>query len=444
MSGGNWLSQTKVRPGAYLNFVSVPRAQMTIGDRGIMIIPLPLSWGAQGELIEVLSTDMLTGASTAKVGFTAFDAASKVLNLGLQNCYKALVYRTNSNGVKASATLADLTATARHAGLLGNRIQVSIVELETENFEVKTFLDARQVNMQTVAEIQELQPNDFVVFSGTGELEEHAGEPLSGGTDGTDTPPSTWFDEFLDLATMARWQTMAVPIKDATISKNVLTFINDQRNNQGRYVQAVVCDYPADHEGIINNINGAVIDSVNVSPAEFTSWVAGATAGATITQSNTNRVVIGATDIIGELDNGGIIQALRTGKFVLSRRQDGSIKVENDINSFTSWTLEKDEAWSLNQVVRIMDEIGITVTSIWERSYMGKVPNNPGGRANFKGDLIEYFNEMQRIEALQDFAGSDDITVAQGVELYAVVVDWRAMPVVAMTHLYMTTRVRTN
>ena len=33
-AGGTWTVQNKVRPGAYINFVSVPKALGTLGERG--------------------------------------------------------------------------------------------------------------------------------------------------------------------------------------------------------------------------------------------------------------------------------------------------------------------------------------------------------------------------------------------------------------------------
>lgn len=445
MAGGIWLSQNKVRPGAYLNFVSVPKSLMTVGDRGIAIIPLTLSWGPSDRLIEVLSTDMLTGESLSSVGFTAFDtdAQTVMLNLMLQNCYKALVFRTNANGVQARVTMGNLTVKAIYAGVFGNEIQIAIVDNGDETFDVKTYVRTRLSDTQTVATVQELVDNNYVLFSGFGELEEYAGEPLSGGTDGTAIAPSAWLPDFLDLASVAKWQTMAMPIEDPIISKNILTFITDQREGQGRYVQAVVPNYAADYEGIINNVNGATIDTVDVSVVEFTAWVAGATAGATIVESNTNRTIIGATDIEGEMTNEGIIQALQRGELVLSRNQTNAVRVEQDINSFITFTQGKGKERRKNRIIRTLDEIGMTVRSTWETSYMGHINNDENGRANFKKDVIEYIYELQRIGAIQEFGGSEDVIVSQGVDLDVVVCELTIKPVDSMEFLYMTVNVRT-
>ena len=53
----------KKLPGAYINFKSVPNAVGTVGERGIATMPLQLEWGPEGEIIELLSTDLEDGNS---------------------------------------------------------------------------------------------------------------------------------------------------------------------------------------------------------------------------------------------------------------------------------------------------------------------------------------------------------------------------------------------
>ena len=93
MAGGTWNAQNKVRPGAYINFKAVPKPSNHLGSRGVMTMPVPMSWGPQGKLIELLSTDLLDTKSLAKIGYVATDPESLVFRQALRNCYKALVYR---------------------------------------------------------------------------------------------------------------------------------------------------------------------------------------------------------------------------------------------------------------------------------------------------------------------------------------------------------------
>ena len=443
MAGGIWLAQNKVRPGAYINFKAVPKSKMTVGDRGIVAMGLPLSWGKEGELIEVLSSDLLDGTSKKKVGFTAFDSESKLLAGALNYAYKALVYRMDAGGSKASVTFENLTATAKYNGTFGNKILIAITQDAVNGlWTVITYVDGASLDSQKVANVTELENNDYVDFTGNGELEVTAGVALTGGTDGT-VVDSTAYPAMFRALQMAKWQTYACFSSDATIKAKVASFIQQLREDEGRYVQGVVADYDgADYEGIINSVNGAVIDNVTFSKEDFVAIVAGMTAGANVNESNTGRVINGATSIVGELTDAEIKEGLSVGKFILSTSTSGKIKVEQDINSLHTYGSDKNYNFTKNRVMRTLDEIGTTVVQTWEDSYMGKVDNNDIGRGIFKSDLIAYGNEMQRINAIQEFAGADDITIAQGVDLDAVVVDWYVKPVDSMEKLYLTVKVR--
>ena len=444
MAGGVWLSQNKVRPGAYINFKSVPKSNMTVGDRGIVAIPMSLDWGSEDKLIEVLSSDLLDGTSKKLVGFTAFDDESKLLAGALSYCYKALIYRTNRNGTKATVTIGNIVATAKYNGTLGNKIIIAISQdSATGLWTIITYLDGSSVDKQVISTADELESNDYVDFVVDSEssFEETAGTALVGGTNGV-SDDEIFYPEFLNKLSMSKWQTMACMSSNISVKSSIQTFIKNCRENEGRYVQAVVADYDgADYKGIINSISGVVINGENWSKEEFVAIVAGMTAGANFNESNTARKITGATSIINELTDSEIKTALSNGKFLLSTSTDGEIKVEQDINSLHTYTKDEDYNFSKNRVLRTLDEIGTSTKMTWEKSYMGKVDNNSTGRGLFKSDLIKYGNELQRLAGIQEFAGADDITIAQGDDLDSVLVDWYVKPVDSMEKLYMTVHV---
>lgn len=442
MAGGIWLSQNKVRPGAYINFKAVPKSSMTVGDRGIVAMGLKLSWGEEGKMIEVLSSDLLDGTSQKLVGFTAFDSESKLLAGALNYCYKALVYRMNTGGEKAKTTIGNLTVTAKYSGEFGNKILIAITrDAITSLFTVITYVNGVSLDSQKVSFISELEDNDYVSFSGEGELTENAGSQLSGGTDGSVTDSSAYPLLFKALK-LNKWQTFACFSSSTEIKSSVVTFIQNMRDDEGRYVQAVVADYDgADYEGIINSVNGAVIDDIEYSKEDFVAIVAGLTAGSNFNESNTGKVIKGASSIIGELTDSEIKTALSNGKFLISTSTSGKIKVEQDINSLHTYDSTKNYNFSKNRVLRTLDEIGTTVVQTWEDTYMGKVDNNSTGRSLFKSDLISYGNELQRLGGIQEFEGKDDISITQGTNLDSVVCNWYVKPVDSMEKLYLTVNV---
>jgi len=421
---------------------------MVVGDRGIGTMAIPLTWGAENSLIDVYSTDLLDGASLSKVGVTAFDEATeqsaKLLTLMLSNCYLAKIYRLDTGGVRATITTGSLTAKAKYPGTFGNSITIQIVESDGL-FTVTTFVAGTSRDAQTVSSVQELEDNDYVEFSGFGALTANAGIPLTGGTNGTYTA-ATAYPNYLALASRARWQTMAVPFDGTTVNAQIATFAKTMRDDEGRYVQVALANYDsADFHGVINSDCGFRRANDEVTADEATAWVAGATAGASLVDSNTNKAVTGAISILNERTGTEQDDAILSGKFILTANTDGEITVLTDINSLHTFTPELDRAFSKNRVLRTLDEIGTTMKSTWERSYMGKVGNNDNGRMIFKADLIGYLNQLQNLPnggAITNFAGSDDIEVIRGTEIDAVVCNLWVQPVDSMERLYMTVNVQ--
>lgn len=446
MAGGIFLSQNKVRPGAYINFKAVPKPSMTVGDRGIVAIPLELSWGEEGKLIEVLSSDLLDGSSKKAVGFTAFDSESKLLAAALSYCYKALVYKMNTGGAKAKAAIAKLVCTARYNGTLGNKIIVAIEENDGV-YTVITYVDGETVDTQKVTAISELTDNDYILFTkddeatSDTELIPTAGTALAGGENGV-AVESMAYPLYLKALQSAKFQTMCCFSSEATVKKSVLTFVKGMRDDEGRYVQGVMADYAgADYEGIIHVANGVTVDGVDFSKEDSVAIAAGMTAGANFNESNTAKVVTGATGIVGAMTDTEIKEALANGKFLFSESTSGNIKVEQDINSLHTYTQDRNYNFSKNRVIRTLDEIGTTTKQTWEDTYMGKVDNNDTGRGLFKADLVAYGNELQRLAGIQEFNGSDDIEVSQGNDLDSVLCTWAVKPVDSMEKLYMTVNV---
>ena len=439
MAGGTFIAQNKIRPGAYLNFKSVGTPDAKVGARGIVTFATELDWGAEGKLIELYSSDMTSGDSLAKVGFTAFDKSSKLANLALSNAYLLKLYRLNKGGAKATITIGDLTVTAKYTGLFGNKIAMLIKDLENGLFEVSTYADGYAVDTQKAATIADLVSNDFVDFSGEGALTESASVLLKGGTNGEYSNVN--YTEYFGLLKTTQWQTLAIVQNADEVNSLAAQFIEEMRDAEGKYVQVVLANYDdANYEGIINNVSSVVMNDETITVDEFNAYVAGITAGASLVESNTGKVVEGATSIVNPLTNDEIIAALQEGKFVLSTNQDGNIKVEKDINALHTFTADRSYTFSKNRVIRTLDEIGTSVCSIWENTYLGKVSNNDAGRTLFKSSIINYLTELQNLGAIQNFE-SDKVEVIAGGDIDSVIANIAIQPVDSMEILYMTINV---
>ena len=83
--------------------------------------------------------------------------------------------------------------------------------------------------------------------------------------------------------------------------------------------------------------------------------MAGATAGASNTTSNTYVKYDSAVDIIGPKSHSESVEAIKDGEFFFSFSEENDVIVEYDINSLTSFTTKKTKDYSKNRVIRVYD-----------------------------------------------------------------------------------------
>ena len=431
--GGTWISQNKELPGVYVNFKSDKPLAISLGDRGVVALPIELDWGEENKLFTITPMD-----DTFKL-FGYPQVRISALRESLKNATQALVYRINS-GTKATAEiLTGVTATAQYTGERGNDISVVISSTDDGAFDITTFVETEQVDVQTISSISDYKPNGWVVLSGEGELGAST-KTLTGGSN--TLPQLNDYQKFLEQMEVQFFNTVAYMGDDSEIKQLFATFVHNMRENEGIKVQTVLADYTGDYEGIINVGNGVILENgEKLSANEVCAWVAGATAGARINQSITNQTYGGAIDVYPRMTTVEKEKAVKAGKFLFTVNSSQKVTALYDINSLTTYTTSKSKDFRKNRVIRALDNINNDVVTIFESNYMGKVDNNNYGRSLFKASLVEYFNELQRLGAIQNFE-NDDVIVSQGIEIDAVVVDCYIQPVDSAEKFYMTVTVK--
>lgn len=216
----------------------------------------------------------------------------------------------------------------------------------------------------------------------------------------------------------------------------IASWIRAMREDEGKKCQAVLANYDADHEGIINVSQGIVLSGNEMlTAAEVTAWVAGATAGARITASNTGMKYEGAIDVMPRLTRSEQEAAVSAGRFIFKTDSAQNVTVVYDINSMLSVTEEKSKAFTKNRVIRTIDNIANDLASIFEANYLGKVNNNEIGRSRLKAIFVDYFAILQNMEAIQEFS-PDDIEVAAGADVDAVTVNCNIQLVDSVEKIY--------
>ena len=164
-------------------------------------------------------------------------------------------------------------------------------------------------------------------------------------------------------------------------------------------------------------------------------WVTGVAAGTAANASATSLAYDGEYTPDTDYTQTELAEGIQEGSFMF-HREGTEILVLRDINSFTSFTEDKGEDFSSNQVVRSMDQIANDVALAFKSRYIGKMPNDGAGRISFWNELVALHKQYEKIRMLENF-DSEQLTVAPGETKKAVLVTEHVNIVTAMEQLYM-------
>ena len=103
IGGGNFTVQNKVLPGAYINFVSLGSITKA-GTRGVAALPLELNWGPENKVFSIYAEDFNKTALNV-FGYDPTAADILLVREALKRARTLLIYRVNSGGTKATATV---------------------------------------------------------------------------------------------------------------------------------------------------------------------------------------------------------------------------------------------------------------------------------------------------------------------------------------------------
>lgn len=452
MAGGSFQSQNKIRPGAYIKFQGVPSNDNIVGSRGIVTMAAPIGWGPEDELIKVTVADLYSNKLEKILGFNVYSASAKLFKAALENAHTLLVYRADKGGTKASVQIdvasdKKLKVTAKYAGTTGNNISISIKEVFAGGYSVNTFLGSTQKDSQIVTDIKDLVANDFVTFEGEGVISQTAVNTLlTGGTNGT--PTNQMYTEYLAKLKTTQFDTLAAfKIGDTELFNGgtIKEFIQEMRETRGIKCQAVINNYvAANYEGVISTYNQGVkyADGTELTAEEFVVWMAGATAGADVTESNTYKVVANAVEVTGNVLEDDIETLITSGYVIISKRRDGAIVVEKDINTLVNLRDDVTDAFKENKVIRLLDAVANHIALDFEQNYAGKVVQDANGRALFKASIISYLTELQNSGAIINFNSSTDVMIEAGEQVDAYYSEIYIQPTYSVDKLYMIVNVR--
>lgn len=427
--GGTFLSYNKVIPGAYINFVSASKATVNVSDRGFAAIAMELDWGVEGDIFKVENGDFQT--DTLKLfGYDYTHEKIKPLRDLFMKAQTVYMYRLNGGGVKASNDY----ATAKYSGTRGNDITIIVKANvdEEDKKDVTTMIGEIKVDIQTVTNSSELVSNDYVEFKES-ELTETAGAKLTGGTN-LASVTGTQHQTFLDLLESYSFNVLGCTSTDDIIKKLYVQWTKRMRDEIGVKLQCVVHRVAADYEGAIN-LQNKVLDSGAPENA-LVYWLTGAEASCAVNATLTNTKYDGEYTIDTKFTQSELAAGIKAGQ-LLFHNNAGEPYVLTDINSLTTITVEKGEDFTSNQVIRVLDQIGNDIALLFNKKHLGHTRNIESGREALWKDIVAHHQELERIQALENF-DPKAVTVEKGPTKKSVIVNDPVTPVVCMEILYMT------
>lgn len=426
LGGGTFVTQNKVIPGSYINFATKSSGNTVLGERGTVALGTNFEWAPDG-IIEITADDFYKN-SMKLFGFAPTHDVLIGIRDVLKNAEKIYVYRINNSGGSVASCA---YGSAKYKGARGNDIKIAVYSDPDDSSykNVYTYLGTVIVDTQRVKTITELANNDFVIWNRNATLDNTAGVSMTGGLSGGIS--GQCIQDFLDAVESYDFDVLTVIDEDEDVSALVSEYTKRMRDKKGIKFQAVVYNYFADYEGIIN-VDTTLMDYDDCS---ILYWVAGAAAGCQINESLTNKVYDGEFKIYNSYTQSELENKIKAGVFVF-QKSGGEMRVLRDINSLVSTSTEKGVMFQNNQTVRICDRIAEDASVLFEQNYLGKVPNDTAGRNSLWADLVKYHQKLVNMRALDQFE-EDDISVEQGESKNSVVIYEKICPVNSMELLYM-------
>ena len=444
MAGGTWTTQNKVRPGVYIRFKSGTGLGLTVGDRGVVAICEPMSWGPVGQVMTVDN-----GADTTPYcGYPITDPGAMFLREIFKGTNRTaapqqvLLYRPAADSARAATgTIGTMTVTALYTGTRGNDITVVVTEDadDEDTFTVSTVVDGAIVDTQTGANISDLVANDWVTFSGKGAITASTGQALSGGSDGT--VQAAAYATFLTTIEAYDFDILIYDGTDSTVLTAMQSFVKRLADENGQYCQLVAAGMTnPDSRFVIDNETGVTLsDGTELTKQQVCWWLGGAQAGAQYNQSLTYAAYPDAVTVSPVLTNSQVVAAINAGQFTLFA-EDNVVKVETDINSLVTYTQDIGKVYRKNRVIRLCNSIANDIYKQFSDNFIGVVDNDDTGRMQFRMAIVGYMTTLQNARAIQNFT-AEDVEVLPGDDVDSIVVNVAIQAVDSVEKIYMTVTV---
>lgn len=213
------------------------------------------------------------------------------------------------------------------------------------------------------------------------------------------------------------------PDISAAECNDVVTWIKSRRLNDFAVCKAVLPDTAADSEAIVNFATDSLqVEETTYTTAQYCSRIAGLIAGTPMTISCTYAPLLEVEDV-ERLTREEMDTAVDAGKLIVFH--DGEkVKVGRGINSLTTTTEDKGDAYKKIKLVEAMDMIQSDIRRTCEDTYIGKFANSYDNKCLLVTAIKSYLVGLEQSGILQSGASTVAIdTDAQETYLQSIGTD---------------------
>lgn len=423
MAIGTWVSQNKVRPGVYINYVFSEAELVNYASNGVLALNYTLPLNPEG-VVEITSAD-IKNKGLQKYGVVSGTDAYKYITTLLKYSSKLVLYSpkmTDSSKAKLNVTN-EFNAVAKYPGVEGNKLAVEVIGNAGERQAFNTYYNNELVAIQYLDdETMTLEGiNDFVEIEITGaSVTATVPTLLTGGVSGT-IDKTQMTSAYLDEIKNKEIEVIAINLTEADYDFSVFEdFVNEYNAN---HVQKVVVVYPKTDEASASKNSEFVIA---IAPQEATlsnglvmdagmvaGYIGAKEAGADYTRDLTFDL---CDDIVSitELGNDEIEENIKKGIMNLSYRSDRSVVIEDDINSLVLLSENQSSALKSNDTLRLLNDLSYRIVSYGENVVIGKKKVTETTLNVVKAFVIGIMNQYAEEQVIINFDSNKDVQVVFG------------------------------
>ena len=183
------------------------------------------------------------------------------------------------------------------------------------------------------------------------------------------------------------------PVFTSEENEEVSVWVKALRDNEGVMVKAVLANEKADHEGIINfTTDNIVTKNKTYSVSEFTPRIAGLIAGTSLRIATTYANLSDVVEV-PYMSKADATEKIGQGEFIIFK-QSGEYRIARGINSLTTVSEAKGEAFQKVKLVDIMDLMTNDIRKTCHKNYIGKYANSYDNKCILMTAIEGYLDQL--------------------------------------------------